>query len=80
MGRGLGPFQRQVIQRIGKYIATFGEAKVARIARDLALVRGLTTSVTDDLGTEHKLDVANRMGLRRALAVLERRGLIRALS
>jgi hypothetical protein len=25
---------------------------------------------------EHKLDVANRMGLRRALAVLERRGLI----
>jgi hypothetical protein len=51
MGRGLGPFQRQVIQRIGKYIATFGEAKVARIAHDLALVRGLTTSVTDDLGT-----------------------------
>jgi DNA-binding PucR family transcriptional regulator len=76
MGRGLGGFQREVLQRIGRGIATAGEARVSEIARDMALVRGLPTEITDDLGDDHKLDVAHRLGLRRALATLERRGLI----
>jgi len=76
MGRGLGPFQREVIQRIGRHIATFGEAHVEEIARDMALARGLTIAVEDDLGTKHRIDVAHQLGLRRALVMLDQRGLI----
>ena len=74
MGRGLGPFQREVLQRIGKHIDMFGDAKVGDIAKEMALARGLVALVLD--GTEHKLDVADAIGLRHALAMLERRGLV----
>jgi hypothetical protein len=36
----------------------------------MALARGLVPTVMDDMGTEHKLDVAHAIGLRRALAML----------
>jgi hypothetical protein len=76
MGRGLGPFQREVLQRIGKHMEMFGDAKVGDIAKEMALTRGLVALVVDGMGTEQKLDVAHAIGLRRALSVLERRGLI----
>jgi hypothetical protein len=77
MGRGLGPFQREVLQRIGKHMTTFGDAaKAGDIAKEMALARGVMPTVEDDLGTVHKLDVAHAIGLRRAMAVLERRGLV----
>jgi hypothetical protein len=76
MGRGLGPYQREVLQRIGKHIEMFGDAKVADIAKEMALARGLVALVVDGMGTEHKPDVAHAIGLRHALAMLERRGLV----
>jgi len=76
MGHGLGPFQREVLQRIGKHIEMFRDAKVADIAKEMALARGLVALVVDGMGTEHKLDVAHAIGLRHALAMLERRGLV----
>jgi hypothetical protein len=76
MGRGLGPFQCEVLQRIGKHLAMFGDAKVGDIAKEMALARGLVALVVDGMGTEHTLDVAHAIGLRRALAILERRGLV----
>jgi hypothetical protein len=76
MGRGLGAFQREVLQRIGRHIATFGEARVGEVARDMAMARGLTLEVEDDLGSRHRLDVAHQLGLRRALATLDQRGLL----
>jgi hypothetical protein len=77
MGRGLGPFQREVVlQRIGKHIEMFGDAKVRDIAKEMALTRGLVALVVDGMGAEPKLDVAHAIGLRRALAMLERRGLV----
>jgi hypothetical protein len=76
MGRGLGPFQCEVLQRIGKHMEMFGDAKVGDIAKEMALARGLLALVADGMGTEHKLDVAHAIGLRRALAILERRGLV----
>ena len=76
MGRGLGPFQREVLQRIGKHIEMFGDAKVVDIAKEMAFARGLVTLVVQSMGTEHTLDVADAIGLRHALAVLERRGLL----
>ena len=76
MGRGLGPFRREVLQRIGKHIEMFGDAKVGDIAEEMALSRGLVALVADSMGTEHKLDVALTIGLRHALAMLERRGLV----
>ena len=76
MGHGLGPFQREVLQRIGKHIEMFGDAKVVDIAKEMALARGLVALVVDGMGTEHKLDVAHAIGLRDALAMLERRGLV----
>jgi hypothetical protein len=76
MGRGLGPFQREVLQRIGKHMAIFGDAKVRDIAKEMALTRDLVALVVDGMGAEPKLDVAHAIGLRRALAMLERRGLV----
>ena len=58
MGRGLGPFQREVLQRIGKHMEMFGDAKVGDIAKEMALTRGLVALVVDGMGTEQKLDVA----------------------
>ena len=72
----IGPFQREVLQRIGKHIEMFGDAKVVDIAKEMALARGLVALVVDGMGTEHKLDVAHTIGLRHALTILERRGLV----
>jgi|SRR3954451_18856705 len=77
MGRGLGPFQREVLHRIGRHIATFGEARSGTIATDMANARGFHTKVQDAYGSDHRLDVAHQLGLRRALAALEQRGLIK---
>jgi hypothetical protein len=76
MGRGLGPFQREVLHRIGRHLATFGEVRTGTITEDLAAARGLPTKVQDDCGFDHRLNVAHQLGLRRALAALEQRGLI----
>jgi hypothetical protein len=76
MGRGLGRLQREVLQRIGKHMELFGDAKAGDIAKEMALARGLVALVVEGMGTEHKLDVAHVIGLRQALAVLERRGLV----
>jgi hypothetical protein len=76
MGHGPGPFQREVLQRIGKHMEMFGDAKVRDIAKEMALTRGLVALVVDGMGAEPKLDVAHAIGLRRALAMLERRGLV----
>jgi hypothetical protein len=76
MGRGLGLFQREVLHRIGRHLATFGEVRTGTITKDLAAARGLPTKVQDDYGFDHRLDVAHQLGLRRALAALEQRGLI----
>ena len=73
MGHGLGPFQREVLQRIGKHIEMFGDAKVADIAKEMALAGGLVALVLNGIGTEHELDVAHAIGLRHALAMLGRR-------
>jgi hypothetical protein len=42
----------------------------------MAADRGLPISITDERGTRHRLDVAHQLGLRRALSILERRGLV----
>ena len=76
MGRGLGRFQREVLQRIGREVATFGEARVGQIAERMGHARGLVSKVQDGMGTDHRIDVAHQIGLRRALAVLAWRGLI----
>jgi hypothetical protein len=76
MGRGLGPYEREVLQRIGKHKEMFGDAKVVDIAKEMALARGLVALVVDGMGTENELDVAHAIGLRHALAMLERRGLV----
>jgi hypothetical protein len=76
MGHGLEPFQREVLQRIGKHIEMFGDAKVGDIAKEMALTRGLVALVVDGMGPKHKRDVAHAIGLRRALSMLERRGLV----
>jgi hypothetical protein len=47
MGRGLGPLQREVLQRIGKHIELFGDAKVVDIAKAMALARGLVALVVN---------------------------------
>jgi hypothetical protein len=70
MGHGLGPFQREVLQRIGKHIEMFGDAKVGDIAKEMALARGLVALVMDEP------DVARAIGLRHALSMLEQRGLV----
>jgi hypothetical protein len=76
MGRGLGPFQREVLQRIGKHMEIFGDARVRDIAKEMALTRGLVDLVVDGKGREHKREVGHAIGLRHALAMLERRGLV----
>jgi hypothetical protein len=76
MGRGLGPFQREVLQRIGKHMEMFGDAKVRDIAKEIALTHGLVDLVVDGMRRKHKLDVAHAIGLHHALAILERRGLV----
>jgi hypothetical protein len=76
MGRGLGPFQREVLQRIGKHMEMFGDAKVRDIAKEMALARGLVALIMAGMGAEPKLDVKHAIGLRRALAMLERGGLV----
>ena len=73
MGRELGPFQCEVLQRIGKHMEIFGDARVGDIAKEMALSRGLVALVVDGRGTEH---VAQAIGLRHALAMLEKRGLV----
>ena len=72
MGRGLGPFQREVLQRIGKHIEMFGDARVGDIAKEMALARGLVAMVVDGMGAE----VVHAIGLYHALTMLERRGLV----
>jgi hypothetical protein len=54
----------------------FGDAKVGDIAKEMALTRGLVALVVAGMGTEHKRDVAQAIGLRHALSMLERRGLV----
>lgn len=76
MGRGLGSFQREVLECIGRHLASFGEVRTGTIAGDIAAARGLPTKVQDDCGFDCRLDVAHQLGLRRALAALERRGLV----
>jgi hypothetical protein len=76
MSPGLGPFQCEVLQRIGKHMEMFGDAKVGDIATEMALARGLVALVADGVGAEHKLDVAYAIGLRHALAMLEEQGLV----
>jgi len=51
MGRRLGPFQREILQRIGKHMATFGETvKEREIAEDMALARGMQIAADDAPG------------------------------
>lgn len=76
MGRGLGPFQREVLHRIGRNIAAFGEVRTGTIAEDMAHVRGIHTKFQDSYGSDRRIDVAHQLGLRRALAMLEQRGLV----
>jgi hypothetical protein len=76
MGHELGPLQREVLQRIGKHIEMFGDAKVGDIAKEMALTRGLVAMVVDGMGAEDKRDVARAIGLCHALTMLERRGLV----
>jgi hypothetical protein len=77
MGRGLGPFQREVLHRIGRHLMTFGEVRTGTIAKDMAAARGvLTNKVKDICGFDRRVDLAHELGLRRALAALEQRGLI----
>jgi hypothetical protein len=76
MGRGLGLYQCEVLQRIDKHMAMFGDAKVGDIAKEMALARGLVAMVVDCMSAEHKVDVAHVIGLRHTLAMLERRGLV----
>jgi hypothetical protein len=76
MGRGLGTFQREILQRIGLHLSTFGESRVGEIAIDMAVARGVVTEVTDTYGNRRRIDVANLIGLRRALATLDRRRLV----
>ena len=76
MGRELGPYQWEVLRRIDKHMAIFGDAKVGDIAKEMALARGLVAMVVDGMSAERKVDVAHAIGLRYTLATLERRGLV----
>jgi hypothetical protein len=76
MGRGLGPFECEILQRIGKHLDMFGDARVGDIAKEMALTRGLVDLVVDGMRRKHKHDAAHAIGLRHALAKLERRGLV----
>jgi hypothetical protein len=49
---------------------------VRDIAKEMALTRGLVALVGDGMGAKPNLDVAHAIGLRHALAMLERRGLV----
>jgi hypothetical protein len=71
MGHELGPLQREVLQRIGKHIEMFGDARMGDIAKEMALARGLVAMVVD-VGAE----VAHAIGLCHALTMLERSGLV----